>query len=165
MMVVDHPANVNVYSTMVEQYLDPNYMGKIYTVSKNPISPFQQSTRTEKTSCHKSPKSTNVFTYGTNGIQSPAWNNITWNRITLNLGNLTGASQIKLVVSAIVDWGTGDDYTTWLNKFFAQPVPNGTQVTPPPYLEVKDANGNWIRIPESRQIPLPPDGVAKNLCG
>jgi hypothetical protein len=24
-------------------------------------------------------------------------------------------------------------------------------------MEVKDANGNWIRVPESRQFPLPPD--------
>ena len=54
-----------------------------------------------------------------------------------------------------------DDYTTWLDKFFTQPVPNGTQITPPPYMEVKDANGNWVRIQESREFPLPPDGVAR----
>jgi len=45
MMVVDHAPNVDVYSTMVEQYLDPNYMGKIYTVSKNssiPVSATSQ---------------------------------------------------------------------------------------------------------------------------
>ncbi len=29
-MVVDHPADTNVYSTMVEQYLDPAYMGKFH---------------------------------------------------------------------------------------------------------------------------------------
>ena len=40
MLVVDHPSNVNVYSTMVEQYIDPNFMGKIYTVSKNPLTPI-----------------------------------------------------------------------------------------------------------------------------
>jgi len=40
MLAVDHPPNVNVYSTMVEQYLDPNYMGKIYTVSTNPLTPL-----------------------------------------------------------------------------------------------------------------------------
>jgi hypothetical protein len=103
----------------------------------------------------------NVFTNGTNGIQSPAWDNITWNRITLDLGDLKGAAQIKLVVKAIVDWGSGEDYTTWLDKFFAQPVPDGTQITPPPYMEVKDATGNWIRVPQSRDFPLPPDGVAR----
>ena len=161
MMVVDHPANVDVYSTMVEQYLDPNYMGKIYTVSNTPLRPVSAINQNGESVLPQISKIDDVYTSGTNGIQSPAWNNITWNRITLNLGNLTSAPQIKLVVRAIVDWGTGDDYTTWLNKFFEQPVPNGTEVTPPPYLEVKDANGNWIRIPDSRQIPLPPDGVAR----
>jgi hypothetical protein len=28
-------------------------------------------------------------------------------------------------------------------------------------MEVKDANGNWVRVPESRDIPLPPDRVAR----
>ena len=161
LVAVDHPANVNVYSTMVEQYLDPNYMGKIYTVSKNPLIPVSAINQNGENVLPQISKIDGNFTSGTNGIQSPAWNNITWNRITLNLGNLTGAQQIELLVNAIVDWGSGDDYNTWLNKFFEQTVPNGTQVTPPPYLEVKDANGNWMRIPENRQIPLPPDGVAR----
>jgi hypothetical protein len=30
-------------------------------------------------------------------------------------------------------------------------------------MEVKDANGNWVRVPESRQFPLPPDGVARTF--
>jgi hypothetical protein len=98
-----------------------------------------------------------IFTSGINGLNSPSWDNIQWNRLTLDLGNLSGAKQIKLIVRAMVDWGSPDDYNTWLDKFFAQPVPNGTQITPPPYMEVKDANGNWVRVPESRQFPLPPD--------
>jgi hypothetical protein len=161
MMVVDHPANVSVYSTMVEQYLDPNYMGNIYTVSDNPLTPISAVNEKGENVLPQISKIDGVFTSGTNGIQSPAWDNITWNRITLNLGNLSGSQQTKLVVRAIVDWGQPDDYTTWLDKFFAQPVPNGTQVTPPPYMEVKDANGNWVRVPESREFPLPPEGVAR----
>ena len=161
MVVVDHPANMDVYSTLVEQYLDPNYMGKIYTVSKNPLTPVSAVNEKGENVLPQISKMDGIFTPGTNGIQSPAWDNITWNRLTLNLGNLSGAPQIKLIVKAVVDWGSGDDYTTWLDKFFAQPVPNGTQITPPPFMEVKDANGNWVRVPESRDIPLPPDRVAR----
>ncbi len=161
MVVVDHPSDVNVYSTMVEQYLDPNYMGKIYTISKNPLTPISAMNEKGQNILPKISEIDNVFTTGTNGIQSQAWDNITWNRMTLNLGNLTGAPQIKLVVRAIVDWGSGEDYTVWLDKFFAQPVPNRTEITPPPYMEVKDANGNWVRVPQSRDFPLPPDGVAR----
>jgi hypothetical protein len=161
LVVVDHPANVSVYSTMEEQYLDPDYMGNIYTISNNPLTPVSAVNQNGQNVLPQISKVDNVFTNGTNGIQSPAWNNITWNRITLNLGDLSNASQIKLVVRAIVDWGSGDDYTTWLDKFFAQPVPNGTEVTPPPYMEVKDAYGNWVRVPQSRDFPLPPDGLAR----
>ena len=56
-----------------------------------------------------------------------------------------------------------DDYNTWIDGFFAQPVPNGTQITPPPYMEIKDASGNWVRVQESRQLPIPPDGVARTF--
>jgi hypothetical protein len=161
MMVVDHPANVNVYSTMEEQYLDPNYMGKIYTISKTPLTPISAVNEKGQNVLPQIVKADGVFTNGTHGIQSPAWNNLTWNRITLNLGNLAGAQQIKLVVRAIVNWGSAEDYTTWLDKFFAQAVPNGTQVTPPPYMEVKDAHGKWVRVPQSRDFSLPPDGAAR----
>ena len=161
MVVVDHPANVDVYSTMVEQYLDPNYMGNIYTVSKTPLTPVSATNEKGENVLPQISKVDDVFTNGINGVQSPAWNNITWNKLTLNLGNLTGAKQIKLVVRAIVDWGSADDYNTWLNKFFEQPLPNGTQLTPPPYMEVKDAKGNWVRVPQSRDFPLPPDGRAR----
>ncbi len=161
MMVVDHPANVSVYSTMEEQYLDPAYMGNIYTVSNRPLTPVSAVNEKGENVLPQISQIDDVFTSGGNGIQSPAWDNITWNTITLNLGNLTGAPQIKLVVRAIVDWGSGDDYNTWLNMFFAQPVPNGTQVTPPPYMEVKDGNGNWVPVPQSRDFPLPSDGAAR----
>ena len=161
MLVVDHPADVSVYSTMVEQYLDPNYMGQIYTLSKNPQTPVSAINEKGQNILPQISSINGVLTPGLNGIQSPSWDNITWNRITLDLGNLSNAKQIKLVVRAIVNWGSPDDYTTWLDKFFAQPVPNGTQITPPPYMEVKDASGNWMRIPESREFPLPPDSVAR----
>ena len=164
MMVVDHPANVNVYSTMEEQYLDPNYMGNIYTIG-NPQTPLSAVDQNGNNVLPQISKVDGVFTQGVNGLLSPAWNNITWGSITLNLGNLTGAKQIKLVVTAIVNWGSPDDYNNWLNQFFdAQSkglVPNGTQITPPSYMQVKDANGNWVRIPDSREFPLPPDGAPR----
>jgi hypothetical protein len=164
MMVVDHPTNTNVYSTMIEQYLDPNYMGQIYSVNtQNLTTPVSAVNQNGDNVLPQISKMDDAFTNGTSGILSPAWNNVTWNTLTLDLGNLTGAKQIKLVVRAIVDWGNGTDYGNWLNKFFAQPVPNGTQPTPQSYMEVKDANGNWIPVPESRQMPLPADRVPRTF--
>jgi hypothetical protein len=163
MLVVDHPADVNVYSTMVEEYLDPNYMGQIYTVSKDPLQPVSAVNENGEDVLWRISTKDGVFTLGFNGLNSPAWNDITWNRLTLDLGDLSNAKQIKLIVTGVVDWGSPDDYTNWLNGFFAQQVPNGTQVTPPPYMEVKDANGNWVRVPESRQFPIPPDSVPRTF--
>jgi hypothetical protein len=163
MLVVDHPADVDVYSTMVEEYLDPNYMGQIYTVSKNPLQPISAVNENGEDVLPQILTKDGIFTLGINGLNSPAWNGITWNRLTLDLGDLSNAKQIKLIVTGVVDWGSPDDYTNWLNGFFAQPVPNGTQVTPPPYMEVKDANGNWVRVPESRQFPIPPDSIPRTF--
>ena len=164
MMAVDHPADVDVYSTMVEEYLDPEYMGKIYTVSKeNQLTPLSAVNEKGEDVLPLISELDDTFTSGEDGITSPSWDNITWNQLTLDLGDLSAAEQIKLVVRGIVDWGDADDYNTWIDGFFAQQVPNGTQITPAPYMEVKDANGDWVRVPESRQFPIPPDGVARTF--
>jgi hypothetical protein len=174
MMVVDHPANQSVYSTMVEQYIDPNYMGQIYTVSKNPLTPVSAtnelvdivngtvvSSYNKVDALSQISKLDGVFTTGYNGKYSQDWNNQTWNRLTLNLGNLTNSKQIKLVLNDLVDFGPDDSYNLWMNKFYGKQLPDHTEPTPVPYMEVKDANGNWIRVPDNRQIPLAPDGVAR----
>lgn len=176
LMVVDHPADVSVYSTMVEQYIDPAYMGQIYTVNNNPLKPvsaFNEIVTVYNGTVTSSANGVDalsqisnrdgVFTTGFNGKYSEAWNNQTWNRLTLDLGNLTGAPQIKLVVTSLVDWGPAESYTLWMDKFYSTTVPDHTEPTPTPFMEVKDANGNWIRVPEDRQFPLPPDGVARTF--
>ena len=158
MVVVDHSSDVNVFSTMVEQYLDPDYMGKIYTVSKNPLHPISAINERGENVLPKISEIDDSFTPGINGLTSSSWDNISWNTLTIDLGDLSNYEEIKLVVRSIVDWGTPEEYSLWLDKFFAQSVPNGTQITPAPYMEVKDPDGNWIRVPESRQFPIPPDG-------
>jgi len=163
LMVVDHPADVEVYSTMVEQYLDPEYMGKIYTVSQDRLTPISAVNENGEDVLPLISEMDDVFTPGIDGITSPSWDNISWNQLTLDLGDLSDAEQIKLVVRGIVDWGSADDYNPWIDRFFAQPVPNGTQITPPPYMEIKDASGNWVRVQESRQFPIPPDGVPRTF--
>jgi flagellar basal body-associated protein FliL len=174
MVVVDHPADQNVYSTMTEQYIDPSYIGNIYTIMKDPLKPISATNELVTIYGGKVVNSYNkvnalsqvsnmdgVFTSGFNGKYSQDWNNQTWNRLTLNLGNLAGAKQIKLVVRAIVNWGPDDSYTLWMNKFYSSKVPDHTEPTPIPFMEVKDANGNWVRVPDSREIPMPPDTLAR----
>lgn len=157
MLIVDHPSDVDVYSTAVEQYIDPDFMGQIYTVSNEPLTPISAVNEKGEDVLPQISTIDGIFTPGINGLNSPSWDNISWNKLTLNLGDLPNVDQIKLIVRGKVDWGSPEDYNSWIESFFAQPVPNGTQITPSPYMEVKDANRNWIRVPDSRQFPIPPD--------
>lgn len=157
MVVVDHPSDVDVYSTGVEQYLDPAFMGQIYTVSKDLLTPVSAVNENGENVLPMLSTADGVFTLGINGLLSPSWDNISWNSLTLDLGDLSDAEQIKLVVNGKVDWGAAEDYNSWLELFYDPSVPDGTQVTPAPYMEVKDAGGNWVRVPEGRQFPIPPD--------
>ena len=167
MTVVDHPSDVDVYSTMVN-YINPAATGQIYTVNKTGIfSPVSAYNEKGEDVLPQIASLDGVFTSGSNGIESPDWNNITMNQLTLNLGNLTGAKQIKLVVNGMVDWGVPPPYYEWINKFetaYSQGlVPSGTKVTLPPYMEVKNANGDWIRIPQDRDLPVPADYIPRSF--
>src|SRR5208283_4387200 len=98
---------------------------------------------------------------------SPSWNDPYLNQLTLNLGNLSDAKQIKLIINGIVNWGEPGSYYSWIDGFQAAAakglIPaNGTQIYPAPYMEVKDANGNWIPV-SSAEMPTPSDYNARTF--
>jgi hypothetical protein len=68
----------------------------------------------------------------------------------------------------MIDWGPPEPYYDWIDQFktaFAEGlVPNGTQINPPPYMEVMDAQGNWVRVPQDRQMPTPADYVPRTFA-
>jgi plasmid maintenance system killer protein len=164
LVVADHPSNVDVYSTMVH-YVNPAFTDEIYTVSTNPLTPI--STVNEKGEDVLSCISENdgIFTPATNGVTSPSLFDPLWNRLTLNLGDLSDAPRIKLIINGMVDWGPARDYYDWIDRFDAAYaeglVPNGTELTPPPYIEVLDEHGDWVPVPDDRQMPIPGDYVAR----
>ena len=143
LLVVDHPVGTDVYSS-VTNYLNQGLNDQIYTVNQtsiiSPVSatyvwgPNGTNAKGENVLPQIS-KLDGVFTPGNSGDLSPSWNNIYLNQLTLDLGNLSTAKQIKLVINGIVDWGSPEDYDNWVNSFKAAAaqglVPNGTQITPP----------------------------------
>jgi hypothetical protein len=167
MMVVDHPANVDAYSTMVN-YVNQAFPSEIYTVSKNnlktPVSAYNEN---GENVLPEISKLDGVFTPGINGLLSPSWNNITLNQLTLDLGDLSDAQQIKLLINGMVDWGPAQPYYDWIDGFntaYSEGlVPNGTQIYPAPYMEIMDGNGNWVRVPADRQMPTPSDYTARSF--
>ena len=167
MIVVDHPIGTNVYTSMTN-YLNKGSTGQIYTVTNGTLlSPINATNEQGKNVLDQILQKDGVFTPGINGDQSSFWNNITMNQLTLDLGNLSTAPQIKLLMTGMVDWGSADPYYAWINSFkeaAAQGlVPNGTEIMPAPYMEVKDVNGNWIRVSQDRQIPIPSDYNARTF--
>jgi len=161
LVVVDHPVGTDAYTTMTN-YLNKGSTGQIYTVNSNNIlSPIAATDGKGQNVLPDILKQDGVFTPGIYGDQSPSWNNITLNQLTVDLGNLSSAQQIKLVFTGIVDWGPYESYYNWIDQFKAAAaqglVPDGTPVTPASYMEIKAANGSWVRVPQDRQIPIPSD--------
>ncbi|MCW3996480.1 MAG: hypothetical protein NWE98_10095 [Candidatus Bathyarchaeota archaeon] len=167
MLVVDHPIGTDVYTSMTN-YLNKGETGQIYTVTNGTLlTPVSATNEKGQDVLAQILYKDGVFTPGINGIESPSWDNIIQNQLTLDLGNLSGASSVKLVITGMVDWGSADTYYAYLDLFKTAAaqglVPNGTQVMPAPYMEVMDANGNWIRAPQDKQIPLPSDYNARTF--
>ena len=176
MMVVDHPADLEVLATM-SNYINNVFNDQIYTINETSlISPVNAT-------YVWAPKGTNaeginvlpqisqldgVFTPGNSGVYSQAWNNISLNQLTIDLGDLSGAEQIKLVVNGMADWGDPAPYYPWIESFEAAAaqglIEDGTEISPAPYMEIKDASGNWIKPPKDKQIPLPGDYVARTFA-
>jgi hypothetical protein len=162
LLVVDHPVGTDVYMSMTS-YLSDGSTGKVYTVTNgNTLSPVSATNEKGQSVLSQLSTKDGVFTPGINGYDS-VWNNITLNQLTLDLGNLTGAPQIKLVITGMVDWGLAEPYYEWIDSFKDAAaeglISDGTEITPAPYLEVRAANGSWVRV--QKDIPLPADYRAR----
>ena len=166
LMVVDHPIGTDVYTSMTN-YLNKGSTGQIYTVSDGTLlSPVSAVNEQGQDVLAQILQKDGVYTPGINGDDS-VWNNLIQNQLTLDLGDLSSAQEIKLVVTGMVDWGSADAYYKWLDQFNDAAakglVANGTQIMPAPTMEIKAANGTWITAPQDRQIPVPSDYNARTF--
>jgi hypothetical protein len=167
LVVVDHPNNKEAYSTMVN-YVNRGFFGKIYTIDeKNLLTPISATNGKGEDMLPQISELDGIFTPASNGVLSPSWDNITLNQLTLDLGNLSNAEEIKLVINGMVDWGPAQPYYDWIDLFKDAAanglVPNGTQINPPSYLEIMDAEGNWVLVPQNRTMPIPGDYVPRTF--
>jgi hypothetical protein len=142
LIVVDHSPDVDVYSTQSTYGYSLDNQGKIYTVSKNPLTPNSAVNDAGEDVLPQISKLDGTYTIG---------HEFQWDTLTLNLGDLSDAKEIKLIVAGATIYGSGQVYGEWAAKFATQ---HGVKPWPPPYMEVKDENGNWVRVPDDRQFPL-----------
>ncbi|NLB74994.1 MAG: hypothetical protein GX799_00810 [Crenarchaeota archaeon] len=162
LLIVDHPIGTDAYMSMTS-YLSDGSTGRVYTVTEETItSPISATNEKAENVLEQIKAIDGVFTPGINGYDS-VWNNITLNQLALNLGNLSDASEVKLMIRGIVDWGIADPYYEWIESFqdaAAQGlISQNAEIMPAPFLEVKAANGTWIRV--NQDIPLPSDFRAR----
>lgn len=154
LVVVEHPSDVDVYSTKATYLYELDEQGIIYTVSKNPDAPISCITGDGEDVLSKILKRDGVTTAG---------NEFTWDILELDLGDLSDAEEIKLVVAGTIIYSSGEDQGAWAGQFFNKP---GEKPFPPPYMEVKDAEGNWVPVLDNKQFPLldvTPDCFVVNL--
>ncbi|MFC1487122.1 CARDB domain-containing protein [Thermoproteota archaeon] len=168
MVVVDHPKDVDAYSTMVN-YVNRGFYGDIYTVNPDELlMPISATNENGDDVLFEISQLDGIFTPGIDGVLSPSWDNVSLNQLVLNLGDLSAAPDIKLLIHGMVDWGPAEPYYNWIDQFkiaFSEGVvPNGTIITSPPTMEVMDAEGNWVRIPQDREIPVPADYIPRTFC-
>ncbi|MCL2134018.1 MAG: hypothetical protein FWH37_00435 [Candidatus Bathyarchaeota archaeon] len=167
LLVVDHPIDTEVYTSLTN-YLNKGYTGQIYTTSTGallvPVSAINEKDEDVLSAIFWQDGN---FTPGVNGNDSPSWDNVIQNQLTLNLGDLSEADQIKLVITAMADWGPAETYYDWISKFqtaaAAGLITENTPIVPMPTLEVLAADGTWIETPQDRQIPLPSDYTARTF--
>ena len=143
LVTIDHPTNTNVFSTTSTFIYNLANQGTMYTVSKNPAVPISAFNDKGQNVLPSISKLDGSFT------NSTIW---TWNKLTLNLGDLSNSKEIKLVVAAKITWPTTAAGGNNFMKYASQP---GVTPSPPPFMEVKAQNGSWIRVPDDRQFPLP----------
>ncbi len=156
LLVVDHSPYVDVLSTLSTKKYKLQDQGTIYTISKNPSTPPSAVNEKGENVLPQISQPDGISTVGTQ---------FQWNTLELNLGNLSGAKEIKLIASANAVWPPNEESAEWIAKFFTQP---GVEPYPVQYMEVKDAAGNWIRVPDSRQFPMLdviPSAFVVNLTG
>jgi len=141
--VVDHSADVDVFSTQSTYLYNLTENGKIYTVSKRlatPISAYNSEGQNILPQISK-----------LDGVHTPSYGDFHNETYEINLGSLYNAKQINLVVAGKILYSPGEIQGQWAAQFATQP---GVKPFPPPWMEVKAANGSWVRVPDNRQFPL-----------
>jgi hypothetical protein len=157
LLAVDHPIGTDAYMSMTS-YLSDGSTGKVYTVSnQTTTSPVSAINEKGENVLEQLKTIDGVFTPGINGYDS-VWNNITLNQLTLNLGDLSNASEIKLIIRGIVDWGLAQPYYDWIDSF-KDAAANGlitenTAISPAPIWRLKQLTEAGYALTKTYLYPL-----------
>ncbi len=128
LMTVDHSVDIDVYLSLLRAENE-----KIYTVNKDLITPISAIDETGENVLPQISEKDGIYTSG---------NQYELDILELDLGDLSTAEEIKLVISAHMMWIPG----------------SASSETRKPYerfIQVKDENGDWVNIFETSEIIVP----------
>ena len=143
LLVVDHPASTDVFSTKSTFVYNLVDQGTIYSLSNDYAAPVS--------AVNGQGQNVLPLISKLDGIYTTA-NRWSWNNLTLNLGDLSGAKNIYLVVAARTEWPSTSSGGENFMSYASEP---GVMPSPPPYMQVKAENGSWVSVPDDREFPIP----------
>jgi hypothetical protein len=143
--VVDHPENVSIYSPVfngMNNWAEQPYEDMLYYTVQDPQPP--------------------VSAYDTNGndvldtisevdLDFVHGRALEWDTLTVDLGNLSGAQQIKILFNGYNQFATSEDYADRY-AYLMQNPDEPFYMYAYPYAEVVAANGSWVYAPEDEQL-------------
>jgi hypothetical protein len=143
LVAVDHVAGTEVYPSLLKADGE-----RPYTVSKTLASPISATDENGRNVLNDIIEKDGVYTYGTQNEL---------NTLDLNLGDLSAATQIKLVISA---------YTNWDNDQVPKTDEEQNQIGR--FIQVKNTSGNWATVFKDFDIIAPaglPRTYVLNMTG
>jgi len=130
LLVLDHPLGVDVFPSLLMRET-----GRFYTVNNNPQTPLSAVDANNNDVLNVISSKDGVYTQG---IQNEL------NLLQLNLGDLSGAKQVKLVLTAFTQWDNSK-----LPKNSSEQNINGR------FVQVRDEKGNWVNVYENFDLITP----------
>lgn len=121
LVTIDHPPDFEIFPSLLKADV-----GRVYTVNKVPSSPISAGDENGRDVLQKIVEKDGIYTSG-------ALNEL--KILDLNLGDLSAAEEVKLVISA---------YTNWDNDVVPKSDEQENQIGR--FVQVKDRNGNWATV-------------------
>jgi hypothetical protein len=143
--VVDHPVDVSVYSPVFNGmgvWVDQNFENKLGYTIKDPLPPVSAFDSFGNDVLRKVSMVDGGYVFG---------RALEWDTLTVDFGDLSDASQIKLLFNGYNDFASSDDYSARF-KYLMQNPDEPFYMYSYPYAEVKNSDGEWVYAPEAEQL-------------
>jgi hypothetical protein len=152
LLAVDHPADIEVYSN--EKWKGPPFPEFRLFAVKHPVPPRRAWDHRGQDVTGKLLRKDRTYP---DGFRRSSAGVAEMHSLTLDFGSAAPDNNAILVLEGWVDWADG---STFLAEAQAGP---GLQ---PPYLEVQDAQGNWVKVIEEMGMPSgKPKAMVVDLAG